>query len=298
MILYLLYRIGHCLSMLLPLWVTYGMACIFADIFYHISSKDRIAVINNIKVISGGSISEKDAANRANEVFRNFARYLVDFFRASKIDDAYIKKYAKVEGLENIDKALSKGKGAIMLSAHIGNWELGGMVLSMVGYPLSAVVLTHQNKKINDFFRRQRMKGKVNPIEVGFSLKAGYRVLKNNGLLALLGDRDFSKNGSYSEVFGKRMLMPRGPYLLSARIGSAIVPSFMLREPGDTFRLVFEEPIFPDTNEKEDVIVKTLMNKYIKVLEPYVKRYPSQWYIFKELGTKNGEEDMRPDTII
>jgi KDO2-lipid IV(A) lauroyltransferase len=203
----------------------------------------------------------------------------------------------KVEGLRHIDSGLAQGKGVIALSAHIGNWELGGQVLGQLRKPVQAVVLTHQNKKINDFFNKQRSIGKLMPIEMGMSLRVCYITLKNNGLLALLGDRDFSKNGLKINFFGRTMLMPRGPAVLSQRLGAPVVPCFMIREPDDTFKFIMEPPIFPETGKSEEEAVESLTNKYSAVIEKYVKIYPEQWYVFRD-AWGNNEKNMQSDTVI
>lgn len=297
MILYLLYLLGQFIACAFPLEISYGIACLISDIHFYGSQKDRKAVINNLKVILGDLPDDKKMKGMAKEVSRNFAKYLVDFFRFSIVDENYIKNFVKIEGLDNIDKGLSRGKGVIALSAHFGNWELGGYVLSLLRHPMKAVVLTHGNKKINEFFTRQRSLGNMRPVEIGMSLRSCYNVLKNNGLLALLGDRDFSKNGFQIEFFGKPTLIPKGPASFSYRLGSCIVPCFMIREEDDTFRLVFEPPIFPDTSEPEEIALKRLAKKYSAVIESYVRRYPTQWYMFREVWN-NGETSMRPDTIL
>jgi len=297
MIVYLLYRIGYFIAMTLPVRASYALACFAADMYYHICEKDRVAVIKNIGVITGGAASETDLARMAKDVFRNFAKYLVDFFRFSKIDEAYMKKFIKVDGIENVDKGLAGGKGVIALSAHIGNWELGGFVLSSLRHPMKAVVLTHQNKLINDFFTRQRSIGNMRPVEIGISLRSCYNVLKNNGLLALLGDRDFSRNGFRIDFFGKKTLIPKGPAAFSSRIGSCIVPCFMIREEDDTFRLILEPPIFPKSGQNTEAAAIELAKEYTSVIESYVRKYPTQWYMFREVWSNN-EKSMRPDTII
>lgn len=297
MILYILYRIGCSIVMLLPQRTAYRLASLLADIYYTFAVRDRVIVINNLRIVLNGSKSEGQLPRMAREVFRNFAKYLVDFFSFSKMDQDYLKSFVKVEGISNIDKALSRGKGVIMLSAHMGNWELGGPVLSSIGYPISAVVLTHQNKRINDFFTRQRLAGRMNPIEIGISLKSCYRILKSNSLLALLGDRDFTKNGIRLEFFGNKALIPRGAAVLSHRLGAAIVPSFMVRQDDDTFILTMEEPIFPNPEEDEEAAVINLTKKYLSVIESYVRRYPTQWFIFKNIWN-GSNETLRPDTIL
>lgn len=283
MMLYFFYRTGLFIALILPIRISYAIACCLADVFYYISPTDRRTVISNLKIVLNGSVDDELIAGMAKDVFRNFAKYLVDFFRFQKIDEEYVRKNVSVEGAINIEDARAKGKGAIMLSAHMGNWELGGAVVSMIGYPISAVVLTHKNKRINDFFTSQRLKGNMKPIEMGASLKSCYRVLRNNELLALLGDRDFTKNGLAVDFFGKKAMMPKGPAMFSYRLGSPIVPVFLIRDPDDTFRFLIEKPIACAPGLDEEAAVKELTERCSRVIEAYVKKYPTQWFVFRNI---------------
>jgi len=64
----------------------------------------------------------------------------------------YIEKNVKILNLEYIDEGLKQGKGVIVVTAHLGNWELGGVVVSMKGYPISTVALAHKSKVVTNFF--------------------------------------------------------------------------------------------------------------------------------------------------
>lgn len=303
MIFYLLYRIGRCLALKAPLKVSYRTAVFLADIQYNISAKERQAVIENLKVVLNKTTADAELENIAKDTFRNFAKYLVDFFRFSRVDSGYIKNFIKVEGISNIDEALKGGKGVIMLSAHLGNWELGGFILSMIGYKTNAVVLTHQNEKINEFFIKQRALSNLKSIEIGAGLRSCYNALKNNELLALLGDRDFSNRGILTLFFGKEAMMPRGPSVLSYRTGAAIVPCFILRNPDDTFSFTFEKPIFPNAEGEEgeegdeEIVVRLIMKKYLPVMEYYISRHPGQWHVFREFWNRNDKSNSS-NTII
>ena len=278
---------GYFLVMSLPLKFSYGLACFFADVCYATYRKDREAIIKNLETIAGPKNDRRTYKSMARELYRNFAKYLVDFFRFSKIDEEYVKKFVKVEGTHNIDSAMARGKGVVAMSAHIGNWELGGSVIALIGYPMSAVVLPHRNKKIDDFFRKQRLIGKFIPIEIGAAIKECYRVLRSNNILGLLGDRDFTKNGLVLDFFGRKTLFPKGPAAFAYRLGSAIVPTLIVRQPDDTFLMVFEEPIYADMNKTEDDAVLELAKSCASIIERYVKRYPTQWYIFKDMWSKD-----------
>lgn len=229
----------------------------------------------------------RSSRKMAGALYRNFAKYLVDFFRFSKMDGEYIKKIVKIEGRENIDMALANGKGVIMMAGHIGNWELGGSVVAVMGYPISAVVLPHRNKKIDAFFRNQRLIGRFTSIDIGAAVKECYRVLRANELLALLGDRDFTKNGLTLDFFGKSTLFPKGPAAFSYRLGSAIIPTLIVRQPDDTFLMTFEAPIYADRKKPEDEAVLETCARCAAIIESYVRRYPTQWYVFRDMWSKD-----------
>jgi len=297
-IFYILYMIGQALAVTFPLKFSYRVAVIMAQIHYRLGRKERKAVTENLKTILGKSSEGDELKRTAKDVFRNFAKYLVDFFRFSRMTPLYVKEFIKLEGLSNIEDALKHGKGVITLSAHLGNWELGAFVLGTLGYPINAVVLTHRHVKINDFFKAQRSMGKVRSIEFGASLRGCYKALKNNELLALLGDRDFSNSGLPMIFCGKPVVsMPKGPAALSYRTGAAIVPSFITRNDDDTFTFAFEKPIFPDAAVDEESAIKGIMERYLPIIESYVKRYPGQWYVFRNFWNPSHEE-LHTNTVI
>ncbi|MFA5255765.1 MAG: lysophospholipid acyltransferase family protein [Candidatus Omnitrophota bacterium] len=298
MIFYVLYRIGQILTLNSPLKFSYRAAVLLADIQYLMGFKERKAVTENLKTVLAKPSQDDELRRTARDVFRNFAKYLVDFFRFSRISAQYIKEFIKLDGLSNIEDALKSGKGVIMLSAHLGNWELGAFVLGTLGYPISAVVLTHRNVKVNNFFKNQRAMGKLKSIEFGAALRDCYKALKNNELLALLGDRDFSGNGLPVVFCGKSVVVPKGPAALSYRTGAVIVPSFITRNNDDTFTFAFEKPILPPvTVNDEEAAIKDIMGRYIPVIESYVRRYPGQWYVFRDFWNPTNEE-LYPDTVI
>src|SRR3989338_9282430 len=119
--------------------------------------------------------------------------------------------------VENIDGVLNQNKGGIILTCHIGNWEMGGVVMAMLGYDISAVVLNHRHKDINDFFIKQREEKGLKVVLVDHSMKRCISVLRKNGLLALAGDRDFTNNGIVIDFFGKPASIPKGPAMFALK---------------------------------------------------------------------------------
>ena len=90
--LFFLYRIGIFIALHMPLWLSYSLANFASSLYYFFSRNDRVAVEANLKVLFP-SYDEKKIGKMARKIFINFGKYLVDFFRFSKVDNDYIKKY-------------------------------------------------------------------------------------------------------------------------------------------------------------------------------------------------------------
>jgi len=239
---YTLYRLGQFLALHLPTRYAYALAIFVADLHYAFAFADRRAVKRNLKAIFP-DMPNKDIRVIRWNMHRNFAKYLVDFFRFEKIDAQYIKKNIRVQNLEYFDQALSKGKGVIVLTAHLGNWELGGVVIALSGYPFSVVAQPHKHKKVNEFFNFQRESKGIRVIPLGRAVRACLNLLAENKMVALVGDRDFTEKGAVLDFFGKPAFFPEGPAAFALKTGAVIVPGFMVRNSDDTYDLRIEKPI-------------------------------------------------------
>jgi lauroyl/myristoyl acyltransferase len=277
---YFLYKLAQLLALHLPLKLGYKIAIFISDLHYIFAYRDRRQVSGNLRAIFPDK-SDAQIRDIQIEIFRNFAKYLVDFFRFSKLDAQYIKRNIKLENVDYLDMALSRGKGVIALSAHLGNWELGAAVLALLGYHFWAVALVHKCKKINDFFNFQRERKGVGVIPLGKAVRQCLELLRKNEVVALVGDRDFSERGMVVDFFNKPTFFPPGAAAFYLKTGAPIVPVFMLRNKDDTFTLKVERPIeyCPCGEKNKDML--ELMNRYKQIIEDYIRRYPCQWYMFR-----------------
>lgn len=278
MIQYYAYLFGQFFVQRLPLALSYKLAGFVSDIHYYASVRDRRNVKNNLKVILPDS---KEIPRLSREVFRNFAKYLVDFFYLSKkISPEYIRDHITIKNLHYLSDVLKNGKGAIILTAHVGNWELGGFVISHLGYPMIAVALPHKERSINNLFNSQRESHGMTIVPNNLAIRECIKGLRNNRSVALLGDRDFNAMGEVMDFFGKKTRIPKGAAAFSLKTGAGVIPAFLTRDHEDHFTLEFEKPIFSEENAGEDA-AKKMMEEYIKNIEGAIRRHPTQWYMFQ-----------------
>jgi len=277
---YYWFLLGKVLTSIVPRWFAYLFAKSLALIHYYTSKKDREAVLCNLAYVMGPETGPKKLKRAVKNVFINFSYYLVDFFRFSRVDKKFIEKYVAIEGLENLELSLAKNRGVILLAAHLGNYELGAAVVSLLGYPFTAVVLSHKDKRVNNFFDNQRALVGVEVIPTGGAIKGCFSALKQGKAIALVADREFGDSGLKMNLFSKPAILPKGAAFFALRMESVIVPTFLVRENKYYYRFFFDKPI--DITEEGFTKDQDVINSYIPVLEKYIKRYPDQWYAFQK----------------
>lgn len=276
--------------MSLPLRVGYKVAIMASDLRHLFAHEDRKAVSDNLRLIFPEK-TEKEIGKIRKSMFRNFAKYLIDFFRFEKINKEYIEKNISVKNLHYFNNELAKGKGVIIVSAHLGNWELGAVLVSLLGYPLWAVALSHKDKKVNRFFNSQRESKGVKVIPLGIAVKSCVEVLRKGELIALVGDRLFGERGIVLDFFGRPTLFPKGPAAFALKTGASLVPAFLLRNKDDSFTLHIEKPIeFTVSQDREkDLIDITIV--YKELFERFIRSYPDQWYMFRRFPMNNNKPE-------
>lgn len=265
----------------LPVRPAYMVAVFFAHVHYMFAFADRRAVTGNLRAIFPDMPERRIRAIRRN-LHYNFAKYLVDFFRFQKIDARYIAEHIRIRNLHYFDEALAKGKGAIALTAHIGNWELGGVVIALSGYPFWVVAMPHKHKNVDNFFNTQRESKGMKVIPLGRAVRACLAALSQNKIVALVGDREFTEKGIPVEFFGKPAYFPEGPAAFAQKTGAMIVPGFMVRSSDEKYELIIEKPIEVEMAQGSAKDTAGIINRYKAIIEDYIRKYPDQWYMFRQ----------------
>jgi KDO2-lipid IV(A) lauroyltransferase len=277
---YYIYTIARILAKILPRRLGYFIALICSRIKFYCSFKDKHIVYNNLLGVLGSPSASYQCTKR---VFDNFSYYLVDFFRFSLINKKFVDKYVRIENRHKFTNiAQDPQRGVIIVSAHIGNYEFGAGVTSMLGHSVNAIALPHIDQRVNDFFIQQRHYLGVETIRTGIPAKRCLQLLKNKGVVAFVADRNFSKgNVQPVTICGKKTVLPKGPAFFAQKTGAYLIPTFAIREDKYYYRLIFEDPILPEIDGK----LKTdeqLIGEYAKIFEKYIRLYPDQWYIFQK----------------
>jgi KDO2-lipid IV(A) lauroyltransferase len=277
---YVLFSLVVFLCNRLPGRFLYWIALRVADLNYFIFDRaGREAVKANLRQVLPEA-SEARIIYETRWVFRNFGKYLTEFFRFTKFDQAFFEKHVAIRGTEHIDQALAGGKGCIALSAHLSNWELGAAALAMAKYPANVVVAMHRYGRINDMFMKERESTGLKVVDMRMAPRQVMKLLKNNEVICILGDRDPTEQGIEVEFFGRLARFPQGPARFSIATGAPIVPGFCLRRTNDSFTIVFQKPIAPPEHGTREEKTRALTQLYAKVIEEAIRWHPEEWGVF------------------
>lgn len=258
----------------IPERLAYFLAGLCALLLYAVKPGTRERVRRNLsRVVRPEHLDE---AVRA--AYRSYGRYWVEAFRAADIDPEDLDRRTTTEGFEHLDKALTEGRGAIVLLSHHGSWDMAGRWAETHGYHLAVVAEVVRPRKLFEKFVRLRegIGLDVVPLRRGDDLAGRLtEVLAENHMVGLLADRDLTGTAPVVPFFGEDARIPYGPVVLSRRTGAPIVPATMTHRSGWRWHVTVLPAIDVSEGTVEDGCALLA-----KGLEQLIMVDPTQWHAF------------------
>lgn len=270
-------------TILIPRPVFPPLVFLTAFPLYCLLGRQRRAVRANLRVITGRKWVEPLVIS----TFYKFGRNWCDIMLMGRLRG---RKLQALIGRRNsagpMDTALAAGTGAILVSAHLGNWELGGLGLADLGYPINVMTFREPDEKVNELREKIRAERGIKFIYVDrndsspLAIIEAVNALRRNEVLALLGDRDGSSNTISMDFFGRPTSIPVGAAYLAMVSGAPVIPVFVLLEKG-RYATLMDEPIyFKGGHGQHETAIREGVRKLLEVMERYIRKYPDQWYNF------------------
>jgi KDO2-lipid IV(A) lauroyltransferase len=239
---------------------------------------------NYRRVMRGASRAEHSKVARRSMV--NYCKYLTDFIRFPGIQARALVEAVEGESrFEALNAVLDRGRGAVIVCMHFGNWDLGAGAAAARGYPLTVVAETFSDPRLDAMVMGARTRLGMNIVKLEKAGPSLLRSLKTNGLLALLIDRPTPGDGVKVTFFGEEVEVPAGPARLALRTGATVVPTAFARidprRPEVTTLCDFAIETCSTGNEAEDV--RSLTQAIMHSHERFIRQYPDQWYMFRPM---------------
>jgi len=274
-------RIATVLTTPMPTGLRYRLADIGGSAAYAILPARARRARSNYSAFAPGD--RATSSKLARGAFRNYARTVLDFLVLEKLLDE-LKRTPGAISLEPLHRALTAGHGAIVVTPHLGNWDLGAAAIATCGSPVHAVTDPFGPPAVDGLVRAARERLGVGVIPVGpASTKEALRALRRNEVLLLACDIDKGGPGVPVSFLGRRVVLPGGPATLSLRTGAPLIPGYMRRrdDGGHESRLL--EPLPPPSPGDATAQTAELTQAIASSFEEMIRAHPSQWFAFHSL---------------
>jgi KDO2-lipid IV(A) lauroyltransferase len=257
----------------------YNFARNIASLGYVIARKQRKMALESLTIAFGKEKTKEEIQKISKDCFTFMAKagmeimYLMD-------KPPLLKKRVSLVGADYLKGALSKGNGAILVSAHFGNFPLMLAKLSLEGYKIGSIMRFMRDERAEKMFMAKRRRLGIKTI---YSqprkecVEESIRSLRNNELLFIPLDQNFGTGGVFVDFFGRKAATATGPIILAKRTESVILPCFIVRQEDDTHKIIFEPPLELDEGKTSQEAIVMNVQKITSIIESYIRMYPAEW---------------------
>lgn len=264
-----------------PRWLFPPLAFVTALFVYCLTGRQRRGARSNLRVVTGRNWVEPLIISS----YYKFACNWCDIMLMTRLSGPKLHSLVgRRSDSKAMDNALAVGTGAILVSPHLGNWELGGLGLADDGYPVNVLTFREPDERFNSDRERLRKERGIRFIYVDrddaspLAIIEAVNALRRNEVLALLGDRDGSSHTIRLNFFGRPTNIPVGAAYLALASGAPVIPVFVVLEKG-RYATIMEEPIYFRGGHGEHAgAMRSGMEQLLAVFERYIRAYPDQWY--------------------
>jgi KDO2-lipid IV(A) lauroyltransferase len=244
----------------------------------------------NMRRVLGPGTPEREVRRRTRLAFRNYARYLIDLLWLAESSHEERERAGQLVGFEHVEEALARGRGVLLVTGHLGNWDLPAAVMAGRGYPVNVVVETLQPPAWNDRVQAIRERVGLHAISMETGGRQLYAALRRNETVAVVFDRPLTRGGVPVRYFGETTRLPEGTARLALRTGAAVVGAVGVRR-GDRISALVSPPFEARRTGDRDRDVQALTQMMASWLEAHVRQRPSQWFMFRDFWPKAGSDD-------
>jgi Kdo2-lipid IVA lauroyltransferase/acyltransferase len=212
-------------------------------------------------------------------MLHNLGCMAAEFARFPKYTKENIEQFVVLDGHENFLEAQRRGKGVLILTGHIGAWELSSFAHALYGFPLHFTARPIENSRIDALVNSYRCRAGNRPIFKNESARAMLKILKEAGTIGILADQNtMPEEAVFVDFFGKAASTTTGIARVALHTYAAVVPGYAVWDDSlQKYRLRFEPPVelIRTGDTERDIFENT--QKFTKVLEEIIRKYPDQW---------------------
>jgi KDO2-lipid IV(A) lauroyltransferase len=262
----------------LPHPIGYALADFATELHFRLFPSRRHAALANLAVVLP-SAGRRDRMRIVRRMMRSYNRMMFEFFRLPHLGREELLRSIDVDGRQHLEQAIARGRGVIITSCHVGNWELGAVVLAHWGYAVHAVAGVQLTRWLTGAVRETKEELAIHTVSPEDGFRKLLRALEQNHIIALMVDGDIYNHGVTVEMFGRDTSFPAGPGVLAQSTGAQVLSGYCERTGPGRFQIVFEPPFDPATYASAAELNRAIAT----VTERHVREHIDQWCIFRPL---------------
>jgi len=225
------------------------------------------------------SLSAQERERILRGVFRHLGWQLVEFCRMTRYTPENTAGWMRAEGLDHYLAAKARGKGVLIVTGHLGAWELSSFYHSLMGYPMSMVARQLDNLRLDEFVNGIRcLHGNHVLLKDDFG-RGLLTAMRRGETVGILMDTNMTPpQGAFVEFFGRQACTATGVAHIALKTGAAVLPGFMLWEKAENRYVLHFGPELQFTrsgNAEQDILAAT--QQCTSAIETWIRRYPDQW---------------------
>ena len=280
MIAWVAYRMADLVVRILPAGLADRVCVILARLAFHAGLPARRAQEANLARLLGDA-SRGAIRDRARESFEHFALAFSDVLRLDSMAPEALAGAIEIRGEEHFEAARAAGRGVILVSAHVGNWEWGAAWLAARGPRLHVVARAHASARVERLFRRLRRGWGVSMLPAHAPWSEAARVLRRGEWVAVMADRPALGIGEESSEPRSKSACAFAA-TLARRTGALVLPAVMIHLPGRRYAACFEPALALARTPRGTAVGAAGSGADVgAILRRLLRRHPGQWCAFE-----------------
>jgi Kdo2-lipid IVA lauroyltransferase/acyltransferase len=260
-----------------PTTWTRSLSVVVGELGYRLCTNRREALQRNLAAVTK-TLHRRDELSRS--CFHNFLRMLHDLCDCAQSGVGRLNQMmVERRGFEFLEAARKNGKGTLLITGHLGAWELGGMVLASDGFPVNVVSLAEPTSELNEWRQKFRQRFGIKTVTVGedkFAFVEIIQALRRNELVAMLVDRPYLNSGIEVNFFDRPTLFSAAAARVWLYTQASVIPAFVLQlEPGQ-----YGCYAYPPIEMSPEQTVEQNSQRVADVFQAIVREFPGQWFNF------------------
>jgi KDO2-lipid IV(A) lauroyltransferase len=277
-------------------WLPRGLARLVAGALawsvYQLHGRLRRVGRRNLE-LALPDVSSEERDRILHRLFRSLGWQLVEFCRMARYTPENTRNWIRTEGLEHYLAAEARGKGVLIVTGHMGAWELSSFYHSLMGHPMGMVIRRLDNRPLDEFVNGIRCLHGNRVLHKDDFARGLLTAMRKGETVGILMDTNMTPpQGVFVEFFGYEACTASGLARVALKTGAAVLPGFMLWEEAERRYVLHFGPqlAFERTSDGEaDIVAAT--QQCTRVIESWIRRYPDQWlWIHRRWKTRPADE--------